>query len=399
MTFATHPRVQRISAVGAAALGAVFVVGAVVQLPQTQDDLATRVESKLAATGIVVRAEFSGQDGTLHCTQALADPTQALALAQKVWGVRSIDVDVSCGVQGARATATTAPPSTPTSTPAPTPTTASTVPASTTGEAANSVPPSTTVPATTVPPAAPDQFTLALKDGVFTLGGTVASDLERFVLVDRANAALSPSNVVNNLTITDQADAVPATQFTGLLDLMALMPTSLASGALGWNGSEGTLAGSYVSDDGRDALEAAAAESGVVASLTPRATATAEQAASLEAELNALVAAQPILFDKGSVDISLSSLGTVQQVAGIAKRFAGLSIEVQGHTDSEGDPGRNLTLSEQRAASVRDALIALGVPVADITSKGFGVTQLILDSNGNELPDKSRRVVFGVSSI
>ena len=403
MTFATHPRVQRISAVGAAALGAVFVVGAVVQLPQTQDDLATRVESKLAAAGIVVRAEFSGQDGTLHCTRALADPTQALALAQKVWGVRSIDVDVSCGVPGARATATTAPPSTPTSTPAPTPTTASTVPASTTGEAANSVPPttspSTTVPATTLPPAAPDQFTLALKDGVFTLGGTVASDLERFVLVDRANAALSPSNVVNNLTITDQADAVPATQFTGLLDVMALMPANLASGALGWNGSEGTLAGSYVSDDGRDALEAAAAESGVVASLTPRATATAEQAASLEAELNALVAAQPILFDKGSVDISLSSLGTVQQVAGIAKRFAGLSIEVQGHTDSEGDPGRNLTLSEQRAAAVRDTLIALGVPSGDITSKGFGVTQLILDSNGNELPDKSRRVVFGVSSI
>ena len=250
-----------------------------------------------------------------------------------------------------------------------------------------------------MPPTAPDQFTLALKDGVFTLGGTVASDLERFVLVDRANAALSPSNVVNNLTITDQADAVPATQFTGLLDVMALMPANLASGALGWNGSGGTLAGSYVSDDGRDALEAAAAESGVVASLTPRATATAEQAASLEAELNALVAAQPILFDKGSVDISLSSLGTVQQVAGIAKRFAGLSIEVQGHTDSEGDPGRNLTLSEQRAAAVRDTLIALGVPSGDITYKGFGVTQLILDSNGNELPDKSRRVVFGVSSI
>ncbi len=384
-------------------MGAVFVVGAVVQLPQTQDDLATRVESKLAAAGIVVRAEFSGQDGTLHCTRALADPTQALALAQKVWGVRSIDVDVSCGVPGARATATTAPTSTPTSTPAPTPTTASTVPASTTGEAANSVPPTTspsaTVPATTVPPASPDQFSLALKDGVFTLGGTVANDLERFVLVDRANAALSPSNVVNNLTITDQADAVPATQFTGLLDVMALMPANLASGALGWNGSEGTLAGSYVSDDGRDALEAAAAESGVVASLTPRATATAEQAASLEAELNALVAAQPILFDKGSVDISLSSLGTVQQVAGIAKRFAGLSIEVQGHTDSEGDPGRNLTLSEQRAAAVRDTLIALGVPSGDITSKGFGVTQLILDSNGNELPDNSRRVVFGVSSI
>ena len=368
--------------VGAAALGALFVVGAVVQVPLSQDDLANRVESKLAVAGSEVRAEFSGQDGTLRCTEELPDPGQALALAQSVWGVQRIDIDVSCGVPGAVTTATTTPTTTPTTTSVPPPAS-----------------PATTVPSTSVPTVAPDQFTLTLKDGVFTLGGTVASDLERFLLVDRANAALSPSNVVNSLTITEEVAAVPATQFTGVLDVLALMPANLASGALGWNGSEGTLTGSFVSDDGRDVLEAAAAEGGLLATVTPRVMATAEQAASLEAELNALVAAQPILFDKGSVDISLSSLGTVQQVAGIAKRFAGLSVEVQGHTDSEGDPGRNLTLSEQRAAAVRDTLVALGVPSGEITSKGFGVTQLIFDSNGNELPDKSRRVVFGVSSI
>lgn len=390
MTFATHPRARRIIVAGASAVGAVFVVGAVVQVPRTQDDLATRVESEFAAAGLDVRAEFSGQDGTLHCVEVLVDPAQAAALARSVWGVRTIGVDASCGVLG--------------ETGAPASTTSALTPAPTTSVVATTTPATTTAPTTDAPttvpvPVAPDQFTLALTDGVFTLEGTVASDLERFVLVDRAYAALSPSNVVNNLTITDDTAEVPATQFTGLLDVMALMPVNLASGALSWNGSDGTLNGSFVSDDGRDALEAAAAESGVIASLTPRATATAEQAALLEGELNALVAAQPILFDKGSVDISQSSLGTVQQVAGIAKRFDGVSIEVQGHTDSEGDPGRNLTLSEQRAASVRDAFVAMGVPSADITSKGFGMTQLILDTNGNELRDESRRVVFGVNTI
>ena len=134
----------------------------------------------------------------------------------------------------------------------------------------------------------------------------------------------------------------------------------------------------------------------MVATLASRWPATSEQGAELEAELNALVAAQPILFDRGSVNVSLSSLGTLQQVAGIAKRYSGLSVAVQGHTDSEGDPERNLTLSVQRAAAVRDALIILGVPAAELTSEGFGITQLIRDSNGNEVPDKSRRVVFGV---
>ena len=143
----------------------------------------------------------------------------------------------------------------------------------------------------------------------------------------------------------------------------------------------------------------AAAEVGIAADLVPRPTATPEQAAALEAELNALVAAEPILFDKGSTTIGATSVATVQRVAGIAKRYAGVAIEVQGHTDSEGDPARNLTLSEQRAAAVLDALVARGVPTADLSAKGFGMTELIRDADGNELPEKSRRVVFGVTAL
>lgn len=375
---------------GAVALGAVFVAGAVAQVPRTEADLATRVESKLASADMAVRAEFSGQDGTLICTEPLTDTARALALAHHVWGVRTIEVDVSCGVPGATPSATT--------------TTALTMPApSTTAVTTTSVPPTTSAPTTvvptTVPVPAPDRFTVALQNGMFTLDGAVSRDLERLALVDRASAALSPNNVFNNLTVDPNVAVVPGPQFNGLLDMLASMTTNLAGGALSWNGSEVGLTGSYVSNEGRDALEVAAAEGGVVVTLAPRPTATPAQGIALEAELNALVAVQPILFDKGSIGISLSSLGTVQQVAGIAKRFAGLSIEVQGHTDSEGDPGRNLTLSELRAAAVRDALIAMGVPTADITSKGFGVTQLIRDSNDNELRDRSRRVVFGVASI
>ena len=138
---------------------------------------------------------------------------------------------------------------------------------------------------------------------------------------------------------------------------------------------------------------------GIAADLVPRPTATPEQAAALEAELNALVAAEPILFDKGSTTIGATSVATVQRVAGIAKRYAGVAIEVQGHTDSEGDPARNLTLSEQRAAAVLDALVARGVPTADLSAKGFGMTELIRDADGNELPEKSRRVVFGVTAL
>lgn len=390
MTFATHPRAQRILVGGAVALGAVFVAGAVVQVPRTEADLATRVESVLADQGMVVRAEFSGQDGRLQCTAPLADLAEAVTFARNVWGVRVIEVDVSCGVVGVPTTTTS------TSVPTSTTTVESTVATTTVPSTTSS---STTAPSTTSPVAAPDVFTATLQDGTVILAGTVASDLERLALIDRARNALSASNVVNNLTVDTQVSPVPAAQFIGLLDVVALMPTNLVSGALGWNGDEVSLTGLYATEANRAAIGAAAVEQGVAATLSQRTRATAAQAAALEVELNALVAEQPILFEKGSVTISLSSLGTVQQVAGIAKRYGGLTIEVQGHTDSEGDPGRNLTLSEQRAAAVRDALISMGVPATDLTSTGFGITQLITDDNGNELPDKSRRVVFGVTRI
>ena len=383
---------------GAVALGAVFVAGAVVQVPRTEADLATRVESKLAAANVDVRAKFSGQDGTLLCTAPLADPAQAVALAQTVWGVRVIEADASCGVAGAPGATTTAESATtvpittvPITTVPSTSITPTTVPSTTVSP--------TTVSVTTVPVTAPDLFSATLQDGTFTLDGTVASELERLALIDRSRNALSAANIVNNLAVDSQVAAVPAAQFNGLLDLVALMPANLVSGTVGWNGSDIGLTGRYAVDANRATIGAAAAELGVGATLSARATATVEQAAALETELNALVAAQPILFDKGNINISLSSLGTVQQVAGIAKRYGGIVIAVQGHTDSEGDPGRNLTLSEQRAAAVRDALIVMGVPAADLTSTGFGMTQLIRDSNGNELPDKSRRVVFGVTAI
>ena len=70
---------------------------------------------------------------------------------------------------------------------------------------------------------------------------------------------------------------------------------------------------------------------------------------------------------------------------------------MQGFTDSQGNPARNLLLSQRRAQAALDALVALGVPEADLTAKGFGETQLIFDQNGKEIPAKSRRVVFGVS--
>jgi OOP family OmpA-OmpF porin len=379
---------------GVVALGAVYAIGAVVQLPLVEADLGSRVEQRLALDGVQVTAEFSGQDGTLRCDAALVDPEGAVSAAEGVWGVRSIRTEPQCAAAGLPpgGASSREPVTTDQSIPQ-----ASSTEASVT---ASSTDPPTTDPPTTDPPTTVAEAVVLrarLADGQVVLSGAVGSDLERLVLVQQANTVVAPANVANQLTVDPLTPILPADRFAAFVGLLTSMPLQLVTGELGWNGSDVSVSGSYADDRSRAAFAATADQLGVGVALDERAAATAASAAAMESDLNALVAGEPILFDKGATTISLASLATMQKVAGIAKRVAGVIIEVQGHTDSEGDPGRNLTLSEQRAASVLDALVLLGVPAADLVANGFGMTQLITDAAGKEIPDKSRRVVFAVT--
>jgi outer membrane protein OmpA-like peptidoglycan-associated protein len=71
-------------------------------------------------------------------------------------------------------------------------------------------------------------------------------------------------------------------------------------------------------------------------------------------------------------------------------------IELQGHTDSQGDDKQNQKLSEDRAKAVRDALIAKGINGSRMTAKGYGETVPIADNASEEGRAKNRRTVFVV---
>lgn len=392
MSAADHPEARRarrrILVGGVLALLGLYVAGAFVEVPRIEAELSVEVDDRLAAAGIAAVSEFSGQDGTLRCAAPLTADQSAVAVreAQAVRGVRVAELDASCSLAGGGAAPTTAV----TTTAPPTTTTPETTPPTTVAP--------TAVAVTTTVPAAPVQVEAQLVDGRLVLTGTVASDLERLALIERATSVVTFGNVSNQLVVDTTVPALPGDDFVVFLDLMMKMPPHLVTGSVRW--AQGVqVSGTYASDTLRAAFGAAAAAQGVAADLTPRPTATAAQAIALEAELNSLVAAEPILFEKGSTVISEASLGTVQRVAGLAERYAGVAIDVQGHTDSEGDAGRNLTLSQQRAQAVLDALVVLGVPATDLTATGFGLTQLVTDADGNEIPEKSRRVVFGVTTV
>jgi outer membrane protein OmpA-like peptidoglycan-associated protein/uncharacterized protein YidB (DUF937 family) len=82
-----------------------------------------------------------------------------------------------------------------------------------------------------------------------------------------------------------------------------------------------------------------------------------------------------IRFETGSATITAENEAVLARSAEAIKGApAGTVIEVGGHTDSTGDPAANLTLSQNRAAGVRQALIDRGVDSAGLTAKGYGDT-------------------------
>ena len=233
-------------------------------------------------------------------------------------------------------------------------------------------------------------------DGRIVLTGTVATEAQKQAMFDAAAQVVAAANIDNQIEVVADT-AITDEDIAALATLTAAMPPNLVIGETGFASGKLYAKGVYLNDATKATFEAAAAAAGATATLEARPTATTDDAAALKQELNDLVAAEPILFDPGRDTIKAESQATLDKVAAIANKYAGVAIAIQGHTDSQGGEAGNQTLSEQRAAAVLQALVQRNVDADQLTSVGFGETQLILE-NGVENATKSRRVVFDVAT-
>lgn len=87
-------------------------------------------------------------------------------------------------------------------------------------------------------------------------------------------------------------------------------------------------------------------------------------------------ATQGILFATGKADLQPESTPVLKDIAATLTKYADLKILIEGHTDNVGSPATNLTLSDARAAAVKQALTTRYRIAPDrITTKGFGDTK------------------------
>jgi outer membrane protein OmpA-like peptidoglycan-associated protein len=102
-----------------------------------------------------------------------------------------------------------------------------------------------------------------------------------------------------------------------------------------------------------------------------------------------------INFKTGSAAI-LGQSGDISKAAGILKDNPNVKVEIAGYTDSRGSSKKNLKLSQGRADSVRDALIAAGVSAGQITTKGYGAGDPVASNKTKAGRAMNRRIELHV---
>jgi OOP family OmpA-OmpF porin len=101
-----------------------------------------------------------------------------------------------------------------------------------------------------------------------------------------------------------------------------------------------------------------------------------------------------IRFESGRASIDPDSAGLLDRLLETALRCPTSTIEIAGHTDSDGEDAANQALSEKRAQAVVDYFVKAGLPAARFTAVGYGSTQPVADNESDEGKAQNRRIQF-----
>ncbi len=99
-----------------------------------------------------------------------------------------------------------------------------------------------------------------------------------------------------------------------------------------------------------------------------------------------------ILFATNKSDLNTASTAALSQFANSLKLNPDTDVKIAGHTDSTGNDAINLPLSEQRALSVKNYLVAQGIASGRMETQGFGSSDPVADNSTRAGQAQNRRV-------
>jgi outer membrane protein OmpA-like peptidoglycan-associated protein len=99
-------------------------------------------------------------------------------------------------------------------------------------------------------------------------------------------------------------------------------------------------------------------------------------------------------FESGKATITQDSYISLMKVVDIMETFTEATFEVVGHTDNVGKKEKNMQLSADRAAAVKNFLVEKGINESRITTSGKGDTQPVATNKTPEGRAQNRRIEF-----
>ena len=272
---------------------------------------------------------------------------------------------------------------------------------------------STPAPVVQPPPAPvptiPAHLALTNDDGVITYSGVVHDDSTRTSIIDALQGVFGADKVKGDITVNANAGAAP-----WLVGLRTAMENFKTSGVQAVFDGDSLKVGGLIGDSSRDAiissLRSTLGTGLVFGPLVDRVgSLVSDVTARTEAALSALpkgftttdlltVLNQSIInFPVNSAEIPAVSKTLLQHAASAVKQLpSGTVIEIGGYTDNTGDAVANVQLSQQRADSVRAALIDAGVDPSMLVAKGYGSASPVAGNDTLEGRFRNRRIEYRV---
>lgn len=103
-----------------------------------------------------------------------------------------------------------------------------------------------------------------------------------------------------------------------------------------------------------------------------------------------------IEFESRSAVLAPSGMQILNEMAVALNKVGGKKVKIIGHTDSSGDSAKNLALSQERAAAVKNYLTGKNIAGDSMSAEGLGAAKPVADNATAEGRKKNRRIEFEV---
>lgn len=211
-------------------------------------------------------------------------------------------------------------------------------------------------------------------------GGTAESTADATVENTADNTAVAPGS--DDELQADVDDALAGSGITGLV-----------------SGGEVQLTGTAADDQARSDAEASVEQLAGVTTVVNDIVVdgdAGETPIDSGTTINDLLDLDPVTFRVSSATITEAGRLVLDEAAAFMADNPDISIEVGGHTDSDGEEADNRILSQIRADSVKAYLVAAGIDADRMETRGYGETEPKVPNDSSEAKAQNRRIEFTV---